>query len=146
MQLERTQLRDEMLAMLAANRELLPDADEYLVDAFLTQLDGKQGLRRPSKTLRCARVGFATRWSPFRLGLPTIAAITAIEIVLMAIFGTFLIAIMDLPRYSSYVTQVRTAVVVLWAAQVAVTIGILCLQDGLIVTRHKSEPPRTPAE
>lgn len=129
MQPERTQLRDEMLAMLAASRELPPDIDGHLVDALLTQLDGKQALRPRGKTLWRARIGPARRWSAYPLGLPVMAAIAALEAVLMAMFVNFLTAIMDLPRYSSYGTQVRTAAVVLWVAQVAVAIGILCLWD-----------------
>jgi hypothetical protein len=61
---DRDDLHDELMAMLAAGREMPPADDEHLVDTFLDRLDGERPLQQRSRSALPMQAGAATWYRP----------------------------------------------------------------------------------
>lgn len=61
---DREGLHDELMAMLAAGREMPAADDEHLVDTFLDRLDGERRLQQRSRSAVPVQAGVATWYRP----------------------------------------------------------------------------------
>jgi hypothetical protein len=123
----RDDLRDELLAILAAQRELPPDADAHLVDQLLTKLERHES-------------GMASRISPFRehvnalisaipLSMRQFAGIALIEAVAVAFFGYIVIGLFGIDTNNDHwvarAMPLWDALAFLWLLQMVLTIAVL---------------------
>jgi hypothetical protein len=123
----RDELRDELLAILAAQRELPPDADAHLVDQLLTKLERHEN-------------EMASRISPFRehvnalvsaipLSMRQLAAVAFIEAVAVAFFGYIVIGLFGIDTNNDHwiprAMPLWDALAFLWLLQMILTIAVL---------------------
>jgi hypothetical protein len=149
----RDELRDELLAILAAQRELPPDADAHLVDHLLTKLERHEH-------------EMAFHISPFRqhvnafissipLSMRQLAGIALIEAVAVAFFGYIVISLFGIDTDNDHwiprAMPLWDALAFLWLLQMILTIAVLTffkperldrLPDAS--RRHRASPTRTP--
>ena len=111
----REELRDELIAVLGATRELSPDADQHLAEAFLRRLDA--GARRRPKS----RPERARRSYERPMTLSSLALIAAIEGGVMYFADELMKGKLGVYPYSDANTPMNTVFIGLWLIQVALT-------------------------
>ncbi len=111
----REELRDELIAVLGAIRELSPDADPHLAEAFLRRIDA--GARRRGKS----RPERARRSYQGPMSLFSLAVIAAIEGGVMYFSDELLKGKLGVYPYSDANTPMNTVFIGLWLVQVALT-------------------------
>jgi hypothetical protein len=120
--MDRDELREEMMAILAANRELSAEADEALVDSLLAKMASTAARRGRSAELR-ALYGRLVPVGPW-----TVAAIAGAQGAVMVVLGRYLLE--RVLAYSYYMDGYMRAWAVfgvLWLAEVLVTIAVLSI-------------------
>jgi hypothetical protein len=149
----RDELRDELSAILAAQRELPPDADEYLVDQLLAKLE-----RRESETashISLFREHVNALISAIPLSMRQLTAVAFIEALAVAVFGYIVIFLFGIDtNYDHWVFHAMPlwdSLAFLWLLQMVLTIALLSFfklerPDRLpgAPRRHQAYPTRKP--
>lgn len=112
----REELRDELIAVLGATRELSPDTDQHLAEAFLRRVDAGARRRATSRPER------ATSTYAGPLSLSSLAVIAAIEGGVMYFSDELMKGYLGVYSYSSANTPMNTVFIGLWLVQVALTV------------------------
>lgn len=122
-------LRDELLAILAANRELPADSDAQLVDAFLMKLDRDKNVRAAHISRLHQHVSRILAAIP--LSRRQIFSIGFLEVAVVALFGYGLIALFGIDTNNDYwvphAMPLWDALAFLWFIQMVLTVSILAV-------------------
>lgn len=131
----REELRDELIAVLGATRELSPDTDQHLAEAFLRRVDSGAGRRAKNRPER-ARRSYARPMS-----LSSLAVIAAIEGGVMYFSDELIKGYLGVYPYSSANTPMNTVFIGLWLVQVALTAVLPRVLPS--ITPYPSHPRRS---
>jgi len=131
---DRNELREELLAVLAANRELTGEQDEALVESFLARLEATQP-HRPLIRLR----EIYEQLVP--LTFPTVLVIAAAQGVTLFTLGAYLLQRLDFYYGADGFVQAWVVFGFMWLAEVLVTIAVL----SILAPREKPAPGRSTA-
>jgi hypothetical protein len=112
----RDELRNELLAMLAAGQELPDETHQHLVDAFLEGHD--LAAAHPFRTL------MRSAWTATHAaGAPAMAALAVLQGLLLYLFGQEMLSgVLGMPPYAGGYMRVWLLLGVLWVMEIVVTV------------------------
>lgn len=127
------ELRDELMVMIAASKELPDDTYELLVEAFLTKLEAGKPVQDHPKRL-------AARYRDLDpMNVAIVAAIAAAQGLILWMFGEYTLhTVMDLPTNDSVYVPAWMTIGVLWVAEVILTTVVIAILAKTTERRGKS--------
>jgi hypothetical protein len=134
----RDELRDELMALLAAGDELSGDTHEQLVECFLARIE-TEGLdaRRPNRLQR-----LYDELVP--VGLPAVAGIVVAHGLTLLIIGKWMLeGVMSLSPFDSVYWPAWTMLGVIWVVEVLITLATISLLTHRTEKRPVSQSRRS---
>lgn len=109
-------LREDLIALLGASRELPPDGDAELADVFLERMERQQGPGLEAKGAVAGKLGRT-------LTIPMMVSVAVLLAVPFAFFGIFMAPVSNLHHASDNTRWLLFAL--MWVAQLALVLRVV---------------------